>query len=144
MWLLQWIPNWFFYLILLIGVVGFISTFLIRFLPIPFIGLYKAPIQLVSIVLIVFGTFMIGAVYNNDSWLAKVKSLEAKVVISEQEAKKETVRIETKIIEKTKIVREKGEQVIQYIDREVIKYDSQCVIPNEFVKALNDAAEIKQ
>jgi hypothetical protein len=144
MWILEWIPNWFFYLILLIGVVGFISTFLIRFLPIPFISLYKAPIQLVSIVLIVFGTFMIGAVYNNDSWLAKVKALEAKVAIAEQEAKKETVRIETKIIEKTKIVREKGEQVIQYIDREVIKYDSQCVIPNEFVKALNDAAEIKQ
>jgi hypothetical protein len=144
MWILEWIPNWFFYLILLIGVVGFISTFLIRFLPIPFISLYKAPIQLVSIVLIVFGTFMIGAVYNNDSWLAKVKALEAKVAIAEQEAKKETVRIETKIIEKTKIVREKGEQVIQYIDREVIKYDSQCVIPNEFIKALNDAAEIKQ
>jgi hypothetical protein len=144
MWILEWIPNWFFYLILLIGVVGFISTFLIRFLPIPFISLYKAPIQLVSIVLIVFGTFMIGAVYNNDSWLAKVKALEAKVAIAEQEAKKETVRIETKIIEKTKIVREKGEQVIHYIDREVIKYDSQCVIPNEFVKALNDAAEIKQ
>jgi hypothetical protein len=102
------------------------------------------PIQLVSVILMVFGTFMIGAVYNNDAWLVKVKALEAKVVIAEQEAKKETVRVETKIVEKTKIVREKGEQVIQYIDREVIKYDSQCVIPNEFVKALNDAAEIKK
>jgi len=87
---------------------------------------------------------MLGAVYNNDSWLAKVKELEAKVVIAEQEAKKETVRVETKIVEKTKIVREKGEQVIQYIDREVVKYDSRCVIPNEFVKALNEAAEIKR
>ena len=144
MWILEWIPNWFFYIILIVGIVGFISTFFIRFVPIPFVDLYKMPIQLVSVILMVFGTFMIGAVYNNDAWLAKVKALEAKVAIAEQEAKKETVRIETKIIEKTKIVREKGEQVIQYIDREVIKYDSQCVIPNEFVKALNDAAEIKK
>lgn len=144
MWILEWIPNWFFYIILIVGIVGFISTFFIRFVPIPFVDLYKMPIQLVSVILMVFGTFMIGAVYNNDAWLAKVKALEAKVAIAEQESKKETVRVETKIVEKTKIVREKGEQVIQYIDREVIKYDSQCVIPNEFVKALNDAAEIKK
>lgn len=144
MWILEWIPNWFFYLILLAGIIGFISTFFIRFVPVPFIELYKMPIQLVSVVLMVFGTFMIGAVYNNDAWLAKVKELEVRVAKAEEEAKKENVKIVEKIVVKTQIVKEKGDDVIKYIDREIVKYDNQCVIPNEFVKALNQAAEIKR
>jgi hypothetical protein len=92
----------------------------------------------------VFGTFMIGAVYNNDAWLAKVKELEIRVAKAEEESKKENIKIVEKIVVKTQIVKEKGNDVIRYIDKEIVKYDNQCVIPDEFVKALNEAAEIKR
>ena len=45
------------------------------------------------------------------------------------------------------IVKIKGEEVIKYVDRELVKYDTkfaaggQCEIPKEFIKAHNDAAE---
>lgn len=144
MWILQWLPNWLFYLTLLIGVVGLIATYFIRFIPIPFVYMYKTPIQLASIALIVFGTFMSGAVYDNDAWIAKVKALEEKVAKAEQESKVENVKIVTKVVEKTKVIKEKGDDIIQYVDREVTKYDNQCIIPKEFIKALNDAVEIKK
>ena len=144
MWILQWLPNWLFYLTLLIGVVGLIATYFIRFIPIPFVYMYKTPIQLASIALIIFGTFMSGAVYDNDAWIAKVKALEEKVAKAEQESKVENVKIVTKVVEKTKVIKEKGDDIIQYVDREVTKYDNQCIIPKEFIKALNDAVEIKK
>jgi flagellar biosynthesis component FlhA len=148
MWILNFLPNWFFYAVLLAGIVGLISTYFIRFLAfIPGIYMYKTPIQLISIALIAIGTFMSGAIHDNESWLARVREMEEKVAAAEQESKKENVKIVTKVVTKTQIVRTRGEDIIKYVDREIIKYDTkfapggQCELPKEFIKAINDAAE---
>ena len=141
MWVLKFLPNWIFYFILLFGIIGYLATYLLRFIPIPFIYMYKTPIQLVSIALIVIGTFMSGAIHDNEAWLDRVHEMEAKVAKAEQESKEANDKINTKTEQvKTKIV-EKQLIVKQYIDREVAKYDNQCVIPKEFIKAINDSAE---
>ena len=141
MWVLKFLPNWIFYFILLFGIIGYLATYLLRFIPIPFIYMYKTPIQLVSIALIVIGTFMSGAIHDNNAWLDRVHEMEAKVAKAEQESKEANDKINTKTEQvKTKIV-EKQLIVKQYIDREVAKYDNQCVIPKEFIKAINDSAE---
>mgnify|MGYP003351233155 CR=1 FL=1 len=141
MWVLKFLPNWIFYFILLFGIIGYLATYLLRFIPIPFIYMYKTPIQLVSIALIVIGTFMSGAIHDNNAWLDRVHEMEAKVAKAEQESKEANDKINNKVEQtKTKIV-EKQIVVKQYIDREVAKYDNQCVIPKEFIKAINDSAE---
>jgi hypothetical protein len=141
MWILKWLPDWLFYFTLLAGVVGYLATYLIKYIPIPFIYMYKNPIQLVSIALLVFGTFMTGAIYDNNAWLDRVREMEVKVAKAEQESKEANNKIDEKTEQvKTKIV-EKQIVVKEYIDREVAKYNEFCVIPKEFVKSLNDAAE---
>ena len=82
-----------------------------------------------------------GALYNNAEWVARVKEMEAKVATAEAESKKENIKIVEKIVVKQQVVKERGEDIIKYVDREITKYDSTCVIPKEFVKALNDAAQ---
>ena len=141
LWILQFLPDWVYYGILGIGLVGLAITYLLRFIPIPAIFMYKTPIQLGSIALIVIGTFMSGAIHDNNAWLDRVHEMEAKVAKAEQESKEANDKINTKVEQtKTKIV-EKQIVVKQYIDREVAKYDNQCVIPKEFIKAINDSAE---
>ena len=145
MWLLTWLPNWIFYAVLLIGVVGFIMSYFLRF--IPFLYMYKTPIQIGSIVIIVIGTFMAGAIHDNESWLEKVKEMEAKVAAAEAQSKEENVKIVEKVVTKTQVIKTRGEEIVKYVDREVVKYDTkfapggECEIPKEFIKALNDAAE---
>ena len=62
-------------------------------------------------------------------------------------AKKENTKITTKVVTKTQIIRTRGEDIVKYVDREIVKYDEkfakggECEIPKEFIKALNDAAE---
>ena len=103
--------------------------------------MYKMPIQIISAIVIFVGAFLCGANWNNNSWLAKVKELEEKVAIAEQKSKDANTKIDNSTQEKkTKIV-EKQVVVKQYIDREVVKYDNQCVIPKEFIEAHNKAAE---
>ena len=144
MWLLNWLPDWLFYAIGLIGVIGLVSTSLLRYIPIPAIYMYKTPIQLVSIVLIGFATYMSGGIANEAKWNARVKEVEAKVAAAEVESVKQNVKIVEKVVKKTEYITRKGNDVIQYVDREIVKYDSSCVIPKEFVKAHNDATDLNK
>lgn len=147
MWVLKWLPFWFFYAVLGIGLIGLAVTYLLRFIPIPAIYIYKTPIQLSSVALIVLGTYMSGAISNEEAWLARVKELEAKVEAAQVESAKENIKIETEVVTKTKIVKERGQDIIKYIDKEIVKYDTkflpggECEIPKEFIQAHNNAAE---
>jgi hypothetical protein len=134
MWYLQFVHHWIFYGILVIGILGILFS---RFVPF----YYKTAAQAVSYIALAFSLFMIGAVKGSESLLAEISELKDKVSVAEQQSVKETVKIETKYINKTQVIRERGQDVINYIDREVVKYDSTCDIPKEFIEAHNKAAE---
>lgn len=140
MWLLKWLPDWLFYVTLLAGVVGYLATYLLKYIPIPTIYMYKTPIQLGSIALIVIGTFMTGAIYDNNSWLARVQEMEEKVAKAEEESKQANATIDAKVEEETAKIKEKRVVLKEYITKEIVKYDSTCTIPKEFVEVVNKAA----
>jgi hypothetical protein len=60
------------------------------------------------------------------------------------------VVVEEKIVTKTQVVKQKGEDIIQYIDREVvknneiIKYIEHCPVPKSVIDAHNQAATMNQ
>jgi hypothetical protein len=145
MWILEWLPNWIFYAIFFAGILGVIATYVLGF--IPFLSAYKIPIQVISIIAIVIGTYMAGAISNEESWLAKVKDVEAKVAEVQVQSAKENIKIVEKVVKKIEVVRVQGNEVIKYVDREVVKYDTKfapggiCEIPKEFFIAHNDAAK---
>jgi hypothetical protein len=140
MWILNFLPDWIFYAMLFIGIAGFSVTYLIRFIPIPAIYIHKTPIQLVSLALIVIGVYMSGAISNDDSWKLKVAELEKKVAEAQAESAKENTKIVEKVVVKREYYRERGNDIIKYIDREIVKYDESCKVPKEFVEAHNKAA----
>ena len=139
MWILNFLPDWLFYIILLAGVGGLAASYLMKF--IPFVYMYKTPIQIGSVVAIVLGTFMIGAAWNDQEWRRRVAEMEQKVAAAEVQSNEENVKIITKIVNKTEVIKTKGEDVIKYIEKEVVKYNDRCEIPNQLVEALNKAAE---
>ena len=140
MWILSWLPNWIFYGMVLIGVIGFTATYLFKYIPVPFIYMYRKPIQIGSMLAIIFGTFMSGAIYDNEAWEARVKEMEAKVAKAEEQSKEANTVIESKVEKAKEKIVQKQVIVKQYIDREVVKYDNTCVIPKEFVEVHNKAA----
>jgi hypothetical protein len=141
MWILNILPDWLFYAIFFIGVIGFAVTYLLKWIPIPAIYMYKTPIQIVSTALIALGTFMSGAVWNQNAWLEKVHKLEKQVAEAEAKSEKVNTEVVVKYVTKTQVIKEKGEDVVKYIDREVVKIDEQCRLSQEAVKAHNDAVK---
>ena len=145
MWILQWLPNWIFYAIFFAGLLGLLATYVMKF--IPFVYVYRTPIQAISILAIAIGTYMSGAISNEEAWQTKVKEMEAKVAAAEIESQKENIKVVEKIVKKTEYITRRGQDIIQYVDREIVKYDTKfaaggvCEIPQEFIKAINTAAE---
>ena len=145
MWILQWLPDWIFYGIFFAGLLGLLATYVMKF--IPFVYVYRTPIQAISILAIAIGTYMSGAISNEEAWQARVKEMEAKVAAAEVQSVKENIKVVEKVVKKTEYITRRGQDIIQYVDREIVKYDTKfapggvCEIPKEFIKALNDAAE---
>jgi hypothetical protein len=148
MWILNWLPNWIFYAIFFAGLLGLLATYVMKF--IPFVYVYRTPIQAISILAIVIGTYMSGAISNEEAWQAKVKEMELKVAAAEVKSAKENIKIVEKVVTKTEYITRRGQDIIQYVDKEVVKYDTKfapsgvCELPKEFIKAINNAAEISK
>ena len=139
MWILNFLPSWFFHLITLLGVVGLVAGFVLGMIPL--INKYKLPIQLFSLLLLVFGIYMEGAISNEEKWQALVKEMEAKVALAEEKSKNANSKIEYKFLDKVKLV-EKTQVVIQEKLKEVEKViDAKCEIDPSVISILNEAAK---
>jgi hypothetical protein len=145
MWILSFMPEWAFHLMLGIGVLGTVAGFVLGM--IPFIRQYVIPIRIISLLILILAVYLEGGLADNKIWEARVSEMEVKVAEAEVKAAKENVKIVEKIVRKTQIVRIRGEDIIKYVEKEVVKYDEkfatggQCELPKEFIKAVNDAAE---
>jgi uncharacterized membrane protein len=145
MWILSFLPDWIFHAIVIAGLVAVIvGTFLKS---IPIINNYSLPIKVIGYIAFTLGIFLEGGLNNEKVWQARVKEVEAKLAIAEQQSKEENVKIVNKVVTKTQIIRTRGNDIVKYIDREIVKYDikfapgGQCEIPKEFIKSHNDAAQ---
>jgi len=145
MWILSFLPDWVFHAILVIGIVLVVVGKILT--TIPLLKSYSIPMRIVGYFILVLAIFLEGGLNNEKVWQARVKEVEAKLAIAEQQSKEENVKIVNKVVTKTQIIRTKGDDIVKYIDREIVKYDTkfapggQCEIPKEFIKAINDAAE---
>jgi 4-hydroxyphenylpyruvate dioxygenase-like putative hemolysin len=80
-------------------------------------------------------------------WRERVAEMEQKVAEAQAQSQKVTKTVQTRVVTKTQVVRTRGEDIVKYVDREVVRYNTkfapggQCELPREFVKAINDAAE---
>ena len=149
MWILHFLPDavilWTCNIVLLAGILLTATAFFIQRIPI--INQYRTPAQVLGIALLVMGVYWRGGYAIEQEWRERVAEVEARVAAAEAKSAEENVKIVTKVVTKTQVIRTRGETITKYIDREIIQYDTkfapggQCEIPQEFIKAINDAAE---
>jgi hypothetical protein len=148
MWIFEWLPDAVTHIIFLVGAVGVFAGFVLTF--IPFIKQYKLAIQISSIFVFALGVYLEGGLADNKEWTAKVKELEGKLAVAEEKSKTANVVVEEKVVTKTNVIKQKGRDIIQYVDREVIKnnevikYVEHCPVPKAVIDAHNQAAKMNQ
>jgi hypothetical protein len=148
MWILHLLPDAFISgivnTILIAGAVITVAGFFVRF--IPFVNTYRTPVQIAGILLLTTGVYFEGGYSTEMAWRERVREAEAKVAEAEKLGAETNVQIITKFVTKTKVIRDQGQDIINYIDREVvrsqevIKFVENCPIPSVIISMHNAAA----
>ena len=113
----------------------------------PAIAGYYRLLQAASVAVFLLGVYLKGGYSTEMQWRERVAEMQKRV--DEAQVKSATankiITEDTNI--KIKYLKGRTEYITQYIDKEIVKYDTkflpggECEIPQEFIKAHNDAAE---
>ena len=145
MWILHLLPDsWLInaiFILMSVGVLAIIGSYVLKLFPL--VGKYATIIQILGILILSTSAYMIGGYGVEYEWRQKAAELEKKI----NEGKVESAKVNTEIVEKVivqkQIVKQKGDEVIKYIDKEIVKYNERCDIPVEVIKAHDAAARGK-
>jgi hypothetical protein len=160
-WMLSLLPEWFWSTLLVCSIAGLLAAVVLK--RVAFVSQYRFPIQAISIISLVSSVWFMGAASTAAIWKSKVADLEDKVRIAEEQAANKTVEIQEKVVTKTKVIKEKGQDIIKYVDRwntkevikevegperirreEVIKYIENCPVPKEMIDIHNQATDLNK
>jgi len=138
MWILDWLPFWVFHMSVVAGFIGLAASLVFQF--IPFVSIYRVPLQVVSIAILVFGVYMEGGIATQEKWEAKVAEVKLEMAQKETASAETTVKVVTKYVNKVQIVKEKGNDIIKQVPVYITKdADTKCDVPTGFV-VLHDSA----
>ena len=148
MWILHLLPDSLISIIvntiLIAGAVTTVAGFFVKF--VPFVNTYRIPVQIAGILLLTTGVYFEGGYSTEMAWRERVREVEAKVAEAEKKSEETNVEVVTKFVTRTQVVREKGRDIVNYIDREIVKnqevirFVENCPIPEVIVNTHNAAA----
>lgn len=138
MWLISFLPDWVFHLLLIAGLLGIAASFILKF--IPFVAQYKLPIQAASVLAVVVAVWFEGGISNEEKWQARVHELEAKVAESEKQSAIANGQIDNKANQKVAAVKQVQYIVQERLRTESASMDAQCKVTPSVVDLLNTAA----
>ena len=146
MWLLNWLPDSILHFIVMAtmfsGVALYVLGMFISFVP-PALP-YKEPIKFFAIVLLVAGVYGYGSYDNEMSWRAKMAELEAKVKVSEAQAVAANSALTAELAKRNQVIKDSQAAIKARIQKEAQQIDANCVVSNNDVTILNDAARGKK
>ena len=142
MWMLSFVPDAWLYLAVLsilgLGAALYAFSYFTAF--VPALIAFKEPIRIMGTVLAIAGVFFYGSYDTEETWRRRVAEVEARVAQAEAASKTANAKIQARAQERVRMIYKNATVVRQYIDREVVKYDDMCKIPDAVVNAHNAAA----
>jgi len=148
MWILHLLPEamilWVCNFLFAAGIALTVAAFFIKSIPV--LNQYRLPAQILGIALLVIGVYWRGGYAVEQDWRERVREVEAKLEVAEKRSAEVNTEIVTKIVTKTKLVTQRGNDIIKYVDREVvrdqevIKFVENCPIPEIIINTHNAAA----
>jgi len=147
MWILHFLPDslilWFANAVLLLGIVLTVAGLFAHRIPV--VWQYQLPFKILGIALLAAGVYFSGGYAVEMAWRERVAEVEAQLEEAKKESAKVNTVIETRVVTKTKVIKEKAEKIVEYVDRPVIQeFDKTCPIPREAIDVHNEAAAMNK
>jgi hypothetical protein len=139
MWLLNWLPYWVFYLILIAGLLGIVASYVLK--AIPFVRAHAMGIQVAGILLTVLGVWFAGGIAKDREYKERIADLQLQVAKAEKAAAEANAQIEYVYVDRIKVVEKIKYQVVSSIRENSSELDANCKISPKAVEILNQSAE---
>lgn len=133
------IPAGFYHALVIIGSIGLLASFLVKF--IPFIYRYLLPLQILSILVLIVGIYYSGVAANEEKWKIKADKLKNDVLVAEERARTISSKVEYVFIDRVRQVKD-VQVVVQEKLRDIsVSIDSKCKVSSEAIDLVNSAAK---
>jgi hypothetical protein len=139
MWIVNFLPDFVFHILLLAGLLALTGSFLLD--SVPFISTNAKAIQLASAVVLAIALFFEGAISDNDSWKARVQALELKVAKAEIESADANTRLVTEMAKNREKITQSQTAVRQAIQQNIQAINRQCKLTDVSVQMYNQAVK---
>lgn len=143
MWILHFLPDSiilaFCNILLITGIVATAAGFVAHRIAV--LWPYQLGFKLGGIALLVLGVYFRGGLAVETEWRERVATVEARLANAEKASAEANQQIDTRVQKQVTSIRQRMTYVKQYVDREVVRYNDQCAIPEPFINAHNAAAE---
>jgi len=139
MWVVNFLPDFVFHILLIAGLLGLAGSFVLD--SVPFVSTNAKAIQLASAVVLAIALFFEGAISDNDVWQARVKELELKVAKAETQSAEANGQLSKALAAKDKEIALAQAELKNRIRAGAAAMDAVCKIPADVVAILNDAAK---
>ena len=141
LWLFNYIPTFFKYITFALGVVLYLFSEMATLRIAQVITssyLTPALMRLVGIVLMGLSIFFLGISFSDTQFKKELDKKNQEIIKINEAAKDITNQVEIKYVYRDKIIKEKGDEIIKYVNT---KNDSDCNLHNSTIELLNSAAK---
>lgn len=139
MWLLNWLPDFVFHGMLVIGLLALAASFVLGF--IPFVAQYKIPMQVAGIILTVVAVWYEGGIAKDAEYKARIAEMELKISRSETAAAEANTRLAEQILREQARIKDITETNKKRLKELAGELDKQCTVNQGVIDVLNNAAK---
>jgi hypothetical protein len=141
MWLLNFLPDFAFHIMLIIGILGIIAGFVLN--SIPFINTNGKLIQVVSILLTVVAVWYEGGIAKDQEYKKQIAQLELKVSKAEAESAAANTKLAEEILKHQQAIKDITAANKQRLNNQATDLNKSCKINDNVISILNDAAKAR-
>lgn len=147
MWQIEWMLSFvsldiLLYLVHTITIISFVGLIFSTILKkIPFINNYAKIFAPAFFVVLLIGMYFEGSLNNKKDYLKKLSDMQEKIRIAEEKSHQVNEVIKTVYIDRVKVIKQRGKENVEYIEKIVTKYDNLCTLSNAAIRVHNGASQ---
>lgn len=138
MWILDWLPDFVFHLIFLVGILAIVVGYFLN--GIPFVSKNAKPIQIAGILLTVVGVWFEGGIANDAHWEKRVADLKLKIARAEAASAEANAALTQALANNSILIKENNAAQKQRLKDQADLLNKECRINQNVLNILNDAA----
>lgn len=139
----SFVPDWLITILvnglIIVGLVGISASWIARW--VPYFNMYRGPIQIIGVICLVLGVYFKGGADVERSWRERVKELEARIAIAEQQSAEANKKLSDQLAQNKKLTQEVRNANQAVIRANADKINAECRVPDIAIELHNSASK---